>query len=59
MGHTVNYAVVMAQMYSLGKYHGIHPFITQLRDEESHKPLEGITIGDIGNKLGYNTWNNG
>jgi acyl-CoA oxidase len=55
----VNYAVVMAQLYSLGKNHGIHPFIVQLRDEETHKPLPGITVGDIGNKLGYNTWNNG
>lgn len=31
----------------------------QLRDEETHKPLPGITIGEIGNKVGWNTTNNG
>ena len=59
LGHTVNYAVVFAQLYTQGKHHGIHPFIVQLRDEETHKPMKGITIGEIGNKVGFNTVNNG
>lgn len=59
MGHTANYAIVIAQLYSLGKHHGIQPFIVQLRDEETHKPMRGITIGEIGNKVGMNTVNNG
>ncbi|KAJ6633224.1 putative peroxisomal acyl-coenzyme A oxidase 1 [Pseudolycoriella hygida] len=59
LGHTVNHAIVFAQLYSLGKHHGLHPFIVQLRDEETHKPREGITIGEIGNKVGFNTVNNG
>lgn len=49
----------MAQLYSLGKYHGLQPFIVQLRDRETHKPLKGITIGEIGNKVGFNSVNNG
>ena len=59
LGHTANYAIVIAQLYSLGKCHGIHPFIVQLRDEETHMPMPGITIGEIGNKVGMNTVNNG
>lgn len=59
MGHTANYAVVVAQLYTQGKCHGIHPFIVQLRDEETHMPLPGIIIGEIGAKLGMNTTNNG
>jgi acyl-CoA oxidase len=49
----------MAQLYSQGEHHGIQPFIVQLRDEETHMPMKGITIGEIGSKLGFNTANNG
>uniref|UniRef100_A0A2M4BGH0 Acyl-coenzyme A oxidase n=1 Tax=Anopheles marajoara TaxID=58244 RepID=A0A2M4BGH0_9DIPT len=59
LAHTANYCVVMAQLFSKGKCHGIQPFIVQLRDEETHMPLKGITIGEIGNKLGMNGVNNG
>ncbi|XP_058055084.1 probable peroxisomal acyl-coenzyme A oxidase 1 [Anopheles bellator] len=59
LAHTANYCVVMAQLFSKGNCHGIQPFIVQLRDEETHMPLKGITIGEIGNKLGMNSVNNG
>ncbi|KAG5667345.1 hypothetical protein PVAND_015328 [Polypedilum vanderplanki] len=59
MGHTVNYAVVLAQLYTKGQCYGIQPFIVPIRDLETHKPLPGITVGDIGNKMGYMTMNNG
>lgn len=59
MGHSANYAVVVAQLYTKGECHGIHPFIVQLRDEETHKPMPGIIIGEIGCKLGMNATNNG
>ncbi|XP_050519552.1 probable peroxisomal acyl-coenzyme A oxidase 1 [Diabrotica virgifera virgifera] len=59
LGHSANYAVVVAQLHTLGKNHGIHPFIVQLRDEETHVPLPGIKIGEIGCKLGMNSTNNG
>lgn len=59
MGQSANYAVVVAQLYTQGKCHGIHPFIVQLRDEETHQPLRGIKIGEIGSKLGMNSTNNG
>ncbi|XP_055374432.1 probable peroxisomal acyl-coenzyme A oxidase 1 [Condylostylus longicornis] len=59
LGHTANYAIVVAQLYTKGKCHGIQPFIVQLRDEETHMPMPGIKIGEIGAKLGMNGVNNG
>lgn len=41
VGKTTNFAVVMAGLYSLGKFHGIHAFIVQLRDMKTHLPLPG------------------
>lgn len=51
--------MVFAQLYTLGKCYGVQPFIVQLRDFETHKPLKGITIGEIGPKVGFNAVNNG
>ncbi|XP_071866974.1 acyl-coenzyme A oxidase 1-like [Bombus fervidus] len=59
LGQTANHAIVVAQLYTQGKYRGIHPFIVQLRDVETHEPLKGIIIGEIGTKLGMNGANNG
>ncbi|XP_055840090.1 probable peroxisomal acyl-coenzyme A oxidase 1 [Episyrphus balteatus] len=59
MGHTVNYAIVVAQLYIKDKHHGIQLFLVQLRDEETHMPLPGVDVGDIGNKLGLRGINNG
>lgn len=59
LGQTANYAVVVAQLFSKGERQGIQPFIVQLRDEKTHKPLKGIKIGEIGTKLGMNSTNNG
>ncbi|XP_070533714.1 peroxisomal acyl-coenzyme A oxidase 1-like [Ptychodera flava] len=58
-GKTSTHAVVMAQLYSLGQCHGVHPFIVQLRSLEDHRLMPGITAGDIGPKLGYNCSDNG
>ncbi|KAI8438108.1 hypothetical protein MSG28_010741, partial [Choristoneura fumiferana] len=46
-------------LYTKGQCHGIHSFIIQVRDEETHMPLPGIKVGDIGAKLGLNSVNNG
>jgi len=59
LGKTSNHAVVMAQLYTRGKCHGTHPFIVQLRDEETHLPLPGVDVGEIGPKLGLNSNDNG
>jgi hypothetical protein len=59
MGRTANHAVVMAQLIIAGKPYGPHPFVCQIRDLKTHQPLEGIHVGDIGPKFGYNTMDNG
>lgn len=59
LGKTANYALVMAQLFTQGRCHGVHPFIVQLRDLKSHEPLKGVTVGDIGPKFGYETMDNG
>jgi acyl-CoA oxidase len=59
LGKTTNFAVVIATLYTLGQCHGTHSFIVQLRDLNTHQPLPGITLGDIGPKFGFNTIDNG
>ena len=49
----------MAQLIIKGKSYGPHPFVVQIRDLETHEPLENVHVGDIGPKFGYNTMDNG
>ena len=51
--------VVSYVLFTQGKDHGVHPFVVQIRDNKNHQPLPGCTIGDIGNKMGYNAVDNG
>lgn len=59
LGRTANHAVVMAQLIINGKPYGPHPFVVQIRDLKTHQELEGVCVGDIGPKFGYNTMDNG
>lgn len=59
MGVCATHALVLAQLYSNGKNHGLHPFIVPLRDEETFKVLPGISVGDIGPKFGFSSVDNG
>ncbi|XP_040891679.1 peroxisomal acyl-coenzyme A oxidase 1 isoform X2 [Toxotes jaculatrix] len=59
LGKTSNHAIVLAQLYTLGKCHGLHAFIVPIRDMSTHKPLPGIVVGDIGPKFGFNEVDNG
>lgn len=59
LGKSSNYAVVVAQLYTRGVCYGPHPFIVQLRDLETHKPMKGVRVGDIGPKFGFNSSDNG
>lgn len=49
----------MAQLKIKGKSYGMQPFIVQIRDEETHMPMPGVKVGEIGAKLAFNTVNNG
>ena len=66
MGRTANHAIVMAQLLlpkseGSSEYisRGPHPFIVQIRHMKTHKPLDGIAVGDIGPKYGYAPMDNG
>lgn len=59
VGKTVNYCIVVAQTYTKGVCYGTHPFIVQIRDEETHIPRPGVKVGEIGVKLGFNSADNG
>ena len=53
LGKTSTHALVMARLVTLGEDHGIAPFLVQLRRQEDHEPMPGVTLGDIGPKYGY------
>ncbi|KAK4555009.1 hypothetical protein LTR86_007775 [Recurvomyces mirabilis] len=66
MGRTANHAIVVAQLKvpkssdSMDYVdYGPHPFVVQIRDLKTHKPLDGIAVGDIGPKYGYAPMDNG
>ncbi|PIO65636.1 hypothetical protein TELCIR_12677, partial [Teladorsagia circumcincta] len=59
LGKSANHAVVVACLIIDGQNYGPHNFVVPLRDAETHEPLKGITIGDIGPKMAYNGVDNG
>jgi acyl-CoA oxidase len=66
LGRTANHAIVVAQLLvpkpedsEVYVNHGPQPFIVQIRDMKTHKPLPGIAVGDIGPKYGYAPMDNG
>ncbi|GMH95739.1 hypothetical protein TrST_g12682 [Triparma strigata] len=60
LGKSANTAMVIAQLIdSTGANRGVHNFIVPIRDLNTHSPLPGVTVGDIGSKLGYNKMDNG
>ncbi len=42
----------MARLFAKGRDYGPHAFVVQIRDMATHLPLPGITVGDIGPKMG-------
>ncbi|RUS77078.1 hypothetical protein EGW08_015161 [Elysia chlorotica] len=59
LGKSSTHAIVLAQLVIAGNQHGLQAFIIQLRSLDDHSPLPGITVGDIGPKLGLNYVDNG
>lgn len=59
LGLQSNHAVVFARCISLEQDFGPQAFIVQIRDRETHEPMPGVEVGDIGTKLGYNSIDNG
>lgn len=59
LGLWANHAAVFARCIVEGNDFGIQCFIVPIRDIETHLPLKGVKVGDIGTKLGYNSKDNG
>jgi len=53
LGFSSTHAVVIAQLVITQRHLGPHLFIVQIRSLDDGKPLSGISMGDIGLKLGY------
>lgn len=58
-GKTATHAVLMARLMVRGRDYGPHSFIVPLRSLEDHRPLPGVTVGDLGPKFGYGGVDNG
>ncbi|KXJ29078.1 peroxisomal acyl-coenzyme A oxidase 3 [Exaiptasia diaphana] len=60
LGRTATHAVVYAQLYTPdGVCHGLHSFIVQVRSTRDLRAKPGVTVGDLGKKLGQNSLDNG
>ncbi|XP_065192794.1 peroxisomal acyl-coenzyme A oxidase 1-like [Sycon ciliatum] len=59
LGKTATHALVVGRLFIDGKELGVHMFLVPLRDLTTHVPLPGISVGDIGPKLGYESQDNG
>lgn len=42
-----------------GVGHGLHPFVAKVREPETMLPPKGVTVGDLGEKIGLNGVDNG
>lgn len=60
LGKAATHAVVFAQLYTQnGVCHGLHAFVVQIRCTRTLMPLAGVTVGDMGEKVGVNGYENG
>jgi acyl-CoA oxidase len=60
LGKTATHAYIMAQLYTPdGECHGLHGFVVPIRDMKTLQTFPGVTILDMGTKLGLNGLDNG
>ena len=59
MGKFSNHALVFAKLIIEGKSYGVNAFLVQTRCLKTWQPVQGVEMGDVGPKYGYNTKDNG
>ncbi|XP_075166084.1 acyl-coenzyme A oxidase 1-like [Haematobia irritans] len=59
LGQSANYCIVPANLYIDNVSKGLAIFVVPVRDMETHMPLPGVDIGDIGKRMGFAGVNNG
>jgi acyl-CoA oxidase len=59
LGIHANYAIVYARCIVGDKDHGPMAFVAPIRSLDTHLPLKGVKVGDLGTKLGFNSVDNG
>ena len=53
------WAIVFAQLKIKGQTQGVHAILVPIRDTKTHQPIPGVTIQDMGIKMGCNGVDNG
>lgn len=58
-GQTATHSAVYARLIINGEDRGVHVFVVQIRDLETHNPMRGVSVGDCGAKMGRDGIDNG
>ncbi|KAF3829022.1 hypothetical protein GH733_003286 [Mirounga leonina] len=59
LGRSATHTLVQAQLICSGARQGMHAFIVPIRSLQDHTPLPGVTVGDIGPKMGFDHTDHG